>query len=128
MLISADFCSYAYLYHQKQMLTDHVRMNAYYSGETPFQVWRTDLSGCCLQRQLSPLWCCCTAVMQNRELFQGKVVLDVGTGSGILAIWAAKAGASRVYAIEYTDMAKHAQKLVAHNGVQDVVQVMQVPT
>lgn len=90
------FCSYAYLYHQKQMLTDHVRMNAYYS-----------------------------AVMQNRELFEGKVVLDVGTGSGILAIWAAKAGASRVYAIEYTDMAKHAQALVAHNNVADVVQVMQ---
>lgn len=70
---------------------------------------------------------CCAAVMQNRELFEGKVVLDVGTGSGILAIWAAKAGASRVYAIEYTEMAKHAQALVNHNGVADVVQVIQVP-
>ena len=29
----ADFCSYASLYHQKQMLTDHRRMQAYYSGE-----------------------------------------------------------------------------------------------
>jgi protein arginine N-methyltransferase 1 len=29
-----------------------------------------------------------------------QVVLDVGTGSGVLAIWAAKAGAKKVYAIE----------------------------
>lgn len=31
--ILSDFCSYASLYHQKQMLTDHRRMQAYYSGE-----------------------------------------------------------------------------------------------
>ena len=26
------FCSYAYLYHQKQMLTDHHRMQSYHSS------------------------------------------------------------------------------------------------
>lgn len=26
------FCSYSYLYHQKQMLMDHVRMKAYHSA------------------------------------------------------------------------------------------------
>lgn len=51
--------------------------------------------------------------------------MDVGTGSGILATWAAQAGAKRVYAIEYTDMAKHAKNLVKANGVDHIVTVIQ---
>lgn len=90
------FCSYSYLYHQKQMLMDHNRMKAYY-----------------------------TAITGNREQFAGKVVLDIGTGSGVLAIWAAQAGASKVFAVEYTSMADHARKLVAENGLSDVVEVIQ---
>ena len=57
------------------------------------------------------------AVMQNRRQFEGKVVLDVGTGSGILALFAAKAGARKVYAVEATSMAKFAKDLVKHNEV-----------
>lgn len=44
-------------------------------------------------------------------------MLDVGTGSGILAIFAAKAGARKVYAVEATGMAVQARKLVEHNKV-----------
>jgi type I protein arginine methyltransferase len=88
--------SYASLYHQKQMLTDHRRMQAYYN-----------------------------AIMENKALFAGKRVLDVGTGSGILALWCAKAGASKVFAVEFTDMANHARKLVEANGVGDIVEVIQ---
>ena len=57
--------------------------------------------------------------------FKDKVVMDVGTGSGILAVWAAQAGAKRVYAIEYTDMAKHARNVVRANGVDHIVTVIQ---
>ena len=53
------------------------------------------------------------------------MVLDVGTGSGILAIWAAQAGARKVYAVEATDMAAHARELVQANGVADRVEVIQ---
>ena len=90
------FCSYSYLYHQKQMLMDHVRMRAYHS-----------------------------AIMSNRALFEGKVVLDVGTGSGVLSLWAAQAGAAKVYAVEYTDMAVHARKMVETNGMSHIVEVIQ---
>lgn len=51
--------------------------------------------------------------------------MDVGSGSGILAVWAAQAGARRVYAVEYTDMAKHAREVVRANGLEDVVTVIQ---
>lgn len=52
-------------------------------------------------------------------------MLDVGTGSGILAIWSAQAGARKVYAVEATKMAEHARDLVKANNVQDVVEVIE---
>ena len=58
-----------------------------------------------------------TAIMQNQAQFKDKVVLDVGAGSGILAIFAAQAGARKVYAVEATAVAQHARKLVQHNRV-----------
>ena len=78
------------------MLMDHNRMRAYHS-----------------------------AIMLNKSMFEGKVVLDVGTGSGVLAMWAAQAGASKVYAVEYTDMAAHAKELVEGNGLSGIVEVIQ---
>lgn len=90
------FCTYAYLYHQKDMLEDHKRTGAYYQ-----------------------------ACMQNRMQFMNKVVLDVGTGSGILAIFAAKAGARKVYAVEATPMAQFAKRLVDAQGLTDVIEVIQ---
>ncbi|KAJ0816142.1 putative methyltransferase [Helianthus annuus] len=55
----------------------------------------------------------------------GKTVLDVGTGSGILAIWSAQAGAKKVYAVEATKMAEHARELVKANNLQDIVEVIE---
>lgn len=90
------FVSYGYISHQKRMLSDKVRMRAYSN-----------------------------AIMQNKKAFEGKVVLDVGAGSGVLSIWAAQAGAAKVYAVEYTDMAHFARKNVEKNGFKDVIKVFQ---
>lgn len=47
------------------------------------------------------------------------VVLDIGTGSGFLAIAAAQAGARQVYAVEKSAIANVAQQMFEHNGVAD---------
>ena len=49
------------------------------------------------------------------------IVLDIGTGSGVLAIAAARAGARHVYAVEASDIADVAERVFACNGVQDRV-------
>lgn len=46
----------------------------------------------------------------------GDVVVDLGTGTGILAMAAARAGAKRVYAIEAGPIAGVARQLIAANG------------
>ena len=51
----------------------------------------------------------------------GDVVLDIGTGSGVLAVAAARAGARRVYAVEASDIAEVAAHVFAANGVTDTV-------
>jgi predicted RNA methylase len=61
----------------------------------------------------------------NRGLFKGKTVLDVGCGSGLLALFAAKAGAKAVYCVEYTPIANVARAIVAANRLERVVTVLQ---
>ena len=39
------------------------------------------------------------AMIKNKELFKDKIVLDVGCGTGVLSIFAAKSGAKHVYGI-----------------------------
>jgi SAM-dependent methyltransferase len=54
----------------------------------------------------------------------GDIVLDVGAGTGILSLFAARAGAARVYAIERTTIAVLAQQLAAENEFSETVHVI----
>ncbi|MBA0568069.1 hypothetical protein Goshw_017165 [Gossypium schwendimanii] len=63
-------------------------------------------------------------IYQNKFLFQNKVVLDVGAGTGILSLFCAKAGAAHVYAVECSHMADMAKQIVETNGLSDVVTVL----
>ncbi|KAK9819074.1 hypothetical protein WJX81_000974 [Elliptochloris bilobata] len=77
---SADlyFRYYGLLQHQQNMLQDYVRTGTYYA-----------------------------AILENRADFEGKVVGDIGAGSGILSFFAAQAGARKVYAVEASAMADY---------------------
>uniref|UniRef100_A0AAY5JYA9 Histone-arginine methyltransferase CARM1 n=1 Tax=Esox lucius TaxID=8010 RepID=A0AAY5JYA9_ESOLU len=89
------FQFYGYLSQQQNMMQDYVRTGTY-------------------QR----------AILQNHVDFKDKVVLDVGCGSGILSFFAAQAGARKVYAVEASTMAQHAEVLVNSNGMGDRVEVI----
>lgn len=73
--------------------------------------WRTDAFAAAIQAAVRP----------------GDVVLDVGTGTGILAMLAARAGARVVYAIDQAEIAKTAANLVKANGLEDTVQILRGP-
>lgn len=82
---TAYFQYYALLSHQAQMLQDSIRTSSYQK-----------------------------AILSNSaRCFQGKVVMDVGAGNGILSLFAAQAGASKVYAIEASQMVDRLQHLIS---------------
>ena len=56
------------------------------------------------------------AIMQNPHLFKGKTVLDVGCGTGILSMFASRAGASMVIGIDMSNILDQAEKIVRANG------------
>ncbi|XP_028399544.1 protein arginine N-methyltransferase 3-like [Dendronephthya gigantea] len=58
---------------------------------------------------------------KNRHLFEGKVVLDVGCGSGILSIFAAQSGARKVFGIDKSSIVYHAMDIVRENKLDNIV-------
>ncbi|XP_037549718.1 protein arginine N-methyltransferase 6 [Nematolebias whitei] len=89
------FDSYSDVSIHEEMIADHVRTNAYR-----------------------------TAIFKNSELIRGKVVLDVGAGTGVLSIFCAQAGARKVFAVEACSIAEQAEKIVKQNKVEDRVEVI----
>ncbi|OQR89880.1 arginine n-methyltransferase [Thraustotheca clavata] len=89
------FDSYSQVGIHKEMITDKVRTDSYRD-----------------------------AILNNAALFKGKIVLDVGCGTGILSMFAAKAGAAKVIGIDCSDMGVTAQKIVQDNGLSDIITII----
>ncbi|KAH0787759.1 S-adenosyl-L-methionine-dependent methyltransferase [Histomonas meleagridis] len=65
------------------------------------------------------------AVFKNPSLIQGKVVLDVGCGTGILSMFAATAGARKVYGVEKSGIVDFARQIIEENNLQDKITILQ---
>jgi protein arginine N-methyltransferase 1 len=66
-----------------------------------------------------------TAISTNPSLFRRAVVLDVGCGTGILSLFAAKAGADKVYAVEKSQIGDYAKAIVDKNDFSGRIEVLQ---
>lgn len=64
------------------------------------------------------------AIQSNPHLFKDKIVLDVGCGTGILSMFAAKAGAKHVYGIEAASIHDQARQICAANGFADKITII----
>lgn len=64
------------------------------------------------------------AIMGNPDNFKDKVIMDVGSGSGLLAFFAIQAGAKKVYAVEAGCMHEVIGMLARANGWGDKVVVI----
>ncbi|CEJ90713.1 Putative Hnrnp arginine n-methyltransferase [[Torrubiella] hemipterigena] len=65
------------------------------------------------------------SIVQNKHIFKDKVVLDVGCGTAILSMFAAKAGAKQVIGVDMSTIIFKAREIVAANGLSDKVTLIQ---
>ena len=56
----------------------------------------------------------------GRHIKKGDRVIDLGTGTGILAAFASRQGAQKVYAVDHSSIIDHARTLAAENGIENV--------
>ena len=64
------------------------------------------------------------ALEGHADELKDKVVLDVGCGTGILSMFAARAGARKVYAVDASGITRRTQLAVKENGGEDVIEVI----
>jgi len=55
------------------------------------------------------------AILDNKDVFQDKIVLDVGCGTGILSLFAAKAGARQVIAVDMSNILEQAKQIAKYS-------------
>ncbi|XP_078524599.1 protein arginine N-methyltransferase 6 [Lissotriton helveticus] len=92
---SLYFDCYSDVSIHEEMISDKVRTNAYKMG-----------------------------ILRNYASIRGKVVLDVGAGTGILSIFCVQAGASKVYAVEASSICQQAVEVVKQNKMEDKIIVI----
>lgn len=63
-------------------------------------------------------------IYDNKDLFADRTVLDIGTGTGILSMFAAKAGAKRVYAVDNSEVIEKARQIVKDNKLDEQIQCL----
>ncbi|XP_068117685.1 protein arginine N-methyltransferase 3 [Hyperolius riggenbachi] len=61
---------------------------------------------------------------QNGDIFKDKVVLDVGCGTGILSMFAAKAGAKKVIGVDQSEILYQAMDIVRLNNLEDKISLI----
>ena len=64
------------------------------------------------------------SIEKNKNIFRDKIVLDIGCGTGILSIFAAKAGAKHVYGIEFADIADYAKEVIKRNNLSEKITII----
>ncbi|KAK3141148.1 hypothetical protein QOZ80_4BG0330130 [Eleusine coracana subsp. coracana] len=89
------FQSYSHIGIHEAMIKDRIRTDAYHA-----------------------------AIMHHQKFIEGKVVMDVGCGTGILSVFCARAGAKRVYAVDASEIAIQAREIVKANNLSDQIVVI----
>ncbi len=56
----------------------------------------------------------------KRYIKPGDVVVDLGTGTGILSFYAAEQKPKRIYAIDHSDIIKVARRIAEHNNISNI--------